>query len=103
RSSWINIHDLEIRDRCLRGFVIGGRSGRNRRRYRSEEFRYDLESYSLNFEDDAHRREDELALGGFAARLPATPDRYSAAVESWNGKSSSVLAGVWRTEITAWS
>ncbi|CAI0416554.1 unnamed protein product [Linum tenue] len=95
--------DLEIREMCRRGFA-GRRSGggRNRRRYRSEDFRYDPASYSLNFEDEAHR-EDELALSGFAARLPATPDRYSVA-ESWKGsKAPSAAEGGRRREVTVWS
>jgi hypothetical protein len=52
-----------------------GKRGKNRKRHCSEEFRYDPESYSLNFEDDVHK-EDELPL---KSRLPATPERLVAA------------------------
>ncbi|CAN1828464.1 hypothetical protein LINPERHAP1_LOCUS32240 [Linum perenne] len=93
RSSWIHL-DPEIRDRC-RGFVIGRRSSgaRNKRSgYRSDDFRYDPESYSLNFEDGANR-EAELPFSSFSARLPATPERFSTAAPS-QGR---------RTEITGWS
>ncbi|CAN0875028.1 hypothetical protein LINGRAHAP2_LOCUS10587 [Linum grandiflorum] len=59
------------------GFTIGRRSGgRNRRGYRSDDFRYDQESYYLNFEEDGANREGELPFSSFAARLPATPPSF---------------------------
>ncbi|KAG6780586.1 hypothetical protein POTOM_013452 [Populus tomentosa] len=61
-------HDLEFK--CKNRCFIGKR-GKNRKRHCSEDFRYDPESYSLNFEDDVHR-EYELPL---KSRLPATPER----------------------------
>ncbi|CAN0877512.1 hypothetical protein LINGRAHAP2_LOCUS11926 [Linum grandiflorum] len=87
---------LEIKDRC-RGFIIGRRSGgRNRRGYRSDDFKYDPESYSLNFEEGGANREDELPFSSFAARLPATPDR------SW-AEAPSQGTAISRTEIAGWS
>ncbi|CAK7353830.1 unnamed protein product [Dovyalis caffra] len=80
-------HDLEIKDK-YRGLI--GKRGKNRKRHGSEDFRYDPESYSLNFEDDVHR-EDELPLySNFKARLPATPERLV------------VLQPVGRTELELW-
>ncbi|CAN0858822.1 hypothetical protein LINGRAHAP2_LOCUS7480 [Linum grandiflorum] len=59
------------------GFIIGRRSGgRNRRGYTSDDFRYDQESYSLNFEEDGANREGELPFSSFAARLPTTPPSF---------------------------
>jgi hypothetical protein len=65
-------HDLEFKYK-YRCFI--GKRGKNRKRHCSEEFRYDPESYSLNFENDVHK-EDELPL---KSRLPATPERLVAA------------------------
>ncbi|CAN0861584.1 Rust resistance kinase Lr10 [Linum grandiflorum] len=60
-----------------RGFIIGRRSGgRNKRGYRYDDFRYDQESYSLNFEEDGANREGELPFSSFAARLPVTPPSF---------------------------
>ncbi|KAJ8751853.1 hypothetical protein K2173_026051 [Erythroxylum novogranatense] len=63
----------EIRDRCR---TLIGTTGKNRRRYKSTDFRYDLQSYWLNFEDDISR-EDDLLLNNFTARLPDTPVRLA--------------------------
>ncbi|CAN0919539.1 hypothetical protein LINGRAHAP2_LOCUS31512, partial [Linum grandiflorum] len=74
RSSQEN--HLEIKDRC-RGFIIGRRSGgRNRRGYRSDDFRYEQKSYSLNFEEDGTNREGELPFSSFAAKVPVTPPSF---------------------------
>ncbi|KAG6736191.1 hypothetical protein POTOM_061084 [Populus tomentosa] len=70
-------HDLEFNYK-YRCFI--GKRGKNRKRHCSEYFRYDPESYSLNFEDDVHR-EDELPL---KSRLPATPERLVAAAPPVN-------------------
>ncbi|KAJ9184061.1 hypothetical protein P3X46_007842 [Hevea brasiliensis] len=78
--------DLEIRDKCW-GLI--GRRGKNRRRHNSADFRYDPASYSLNFDDD-NKREDELPLNNFMARLPATPERLPA-------------VGTTRCELFAWT
>ncbi|XP_050218718.1 uncharacterized protein LOC126669316 [Mercurialis annua] len=65
--------EFEIREKC-RSLI--GRRGKNRRRHNSGDFRYDAASYSLNFEDDINREEDDyMCFNNFTARLPATPDR----------------------------
>lgn len=84
--------ELEIKDRC-RGLIR--RKGKShRRRQSSSDFRYDAESYSLNFEDDFNK-EDELPLHDFVARLPATPDRLPAGPRA--------VAVQPRREVCAWS
>ena len=97
-------YHLEIKDRC-RGFIIGRRSaggGRNKRGHRSDYFRYDPESYSLNFEEDgANREDDQLPFSSFAARLPATPERFTR-IETW-AEAPSMQGRVSRTEISGWS
>lgn len=66
----------EIRDQCLR---LGGRSKR-KVGHSPAEFSYDPLSYTLNFEDNWSREEDEeFPLRNFLARIPATPDRTTQA------------------------
>ncbi|XP_038700801.1 uncharacterized protein LOC119997700 [Tripterygium wilfordii] len=55
--------EFDMRDR-FRGLI--GRSGKNRRRFNSSDFRYDPTSYALNFEDES--RVDELPLTNFLSK-----------------------------------
>ncbi|WCJ30353.1 hypothetical protein M5689_011918 [Euphorbia peplus] len=77
--SWL-AQDLDIKDKCLG--LIGKRGKNTRRRYNSADFRYDIASYTLNFDDEIHREDDdnEMPLHNFSSRLPATPDRPSVVV-----------------------
>lgn len=63
-------HELEIKEAFHR-VIARINYGKSRRQGGSVDFRYDPESYALNFEDG--NRVDELPIRSFAARLPASP------------------------------
>ncbi|KAK4748350.1 hypothetical protein SAY87_014936 [Trapa incisa] len=73
RCRWMLASHLpEMRDRCLRLISRSQRKGGNSQ----AEFNYDPLSYTLNFEDEWSRKEDEqFPLHNFLARMPATPER----------------------------
>ncbi|XP_062112874.1 uncharacterized protein LOC133824029 [Humulus lupulus] len=63
----------EIRERC-RNLIQRWKIRRHTNQpYQSSDFSYDLSSYSLNFEDDNSRVDDEFRLKDFSSRLPASP------------------------------
>ncbi|KAK9683547.1 hypothetical protein RND81_10G149300 [Saponaria officinalis] len=67
-STWLKSELPVIKVRC--SGIFSGKTGKNRHRGNSAEFRYDPLSYALNFEDD-HTRFDELP--NFSARLTPSP------------------------------
>ena len=77
-SSWIRSKtaDLpeDIKDKVSNFFskIVAGRSKSSRRPINTSEFRYDPESYALNFEDESARIDDHEfpALWSYSARLP---------------------------------
>ncbi|XWS26184.1 hypothetical protein CRYUN_Cryun26dG0009200 [Craigia yunnanensis] len=65
-----------IKEKCKNLIARIGKGGR--KHYNSSYFSYDPMSYALNFEDESSRT-DELPIINFMSRLPATPERSSAA------------------------